>query len=248
MGFAIHWHESAMSVHLFPILNTPHLPPHPILQGYPNAPALSTLSHALNLDWQSVSHMIIYMFQCYSLGSSHHHFLPQSPKDYSIHLCLFCCLYLYKIIYTEIGEKPDNGLGVPISCPWRWIGSKSPLLIHTSFHSDWWTKMMLWDLWFFHLFKFISNNAWKLWSFVFSQYNNSGEKRKVKMLVSHVQLFAIPWTVTTRLLYPWNSPGKNTGVGCHSHLQGIFPTKGLNQGLLHCRQIIYHLGYQVKAT
>ena len=44
----------------------------------------------------------------------------------------------------------------------------------------------------------------------------------------------------TRLLCPWNSPGKNIGVGCHSLLpQGIFPTQGLNPGLLHCRQILY---------
>ena len=41
-----------------------------------------------------------------------------------------------------------------------------------------------------------------------------------------------------RLLCPWNSPGKNTGVGCHSLLQGIFPTQGRNLGLLHCRQIL----------
>ena len=34
-------------------------------------------------------------------------------------------------------------------------------------------------------------------------------------------------------------PGKNTGAGCHSLLQGIFPTQGLNLGLLHCRQILY---------
>jgi len=34
-----------------------------------------------------------------------------------------------------------------------------------------------------------------------------------------------------------DSPGKNTGVGCHALLQGIFPTQGLNSGLLHCRQI-----------
>ena len=32
---------------------------------------------------------------------------------------------------------------------------------------------------------------------------------------------------------PWNSPGKNTGVGCHALLQGIFPTQGLNLCLLH---------------
>ena len=30
------------------------------------------------------------------------------------------------------------------------------------------------------------------------------------------------------LLCPWNSPGKNTGVGCHSLLQTIFPAQGLN--------------------
>ena len=32
----------------------------------------------------------------------------------------------------------------------------------------------------------------------------------------------------TRLLCPWNSPGKNTGLDSHSLLQGIFPTQGLN--------------------
>ena len=41
------------------------------------------------------------------------------------------------------------------------------------------------------------------------------------------------------LLCPWHSPGKNTGVGCRFLLQGIFPTQGLNWGLLHCRQIFY---------
>ena len=39
----------------------------------------------------------------------------------------------------------------------------------------------------------------------------------------------------------WDSPGKNTGVGCHSLLQEIFPTQGLNPGLLHCRKILNHL-------
>ena len=45
-----------------------------------------------------------------------------------------------------------------------------------------------------------------------------------------------------RLLCPWNSPGKNTGVGCHFFLQGIFPTPGSNPHLLwllQCRQILY---------
>ena len=45
----------------------------------------------------------------------------------------------------------------------------------------------------------------------------------------------------TRLLCPWDSPGKNTGVGCHCLLQGIFLTHGMNLcllRLLHCRQIL----------
>ena len=51
----------------------------------------------------------------------------------------------------------------------------------------------------------------------------------------------------TRGLYPpgasvhGDSPGKNTGVGCHALLQGIFPTQGSNPGLLHYRQILYWL-------
>ena len=40
-----------------------------------------------------------------------------------------------------------------------------------------------------------------------------------------------------------DSPGKNTGVGCHSLLHRIFPTQGLNPGFPHCRQILYQLQY-----
>ena len=45
-------------------------------------------------------------------------------------------------------------------------------------------------------------------------------------------------------LYPRNSPDKNTGVDRHPLLQGIFPTQGSNPGLLHCKQILYHLSHQ----
>ena len=51
-------------------------------------------------------------------------------------------------------------------------------------------------------------------------------------------------TLCDPMVCPWNSPGKNTGVGCHSLLQGIFATQGLNPGLLHCGQILYHLSNQ----
>ena len=48
----------------------------------------------------------------------------------------------------------------------------------------------------------------------------------------------------TRLLCPWNSPGKSTGLGLLALLHRIFPSQGLNLGLLHCRQILYHLRHQ----
>ena len=49
---------------------------------------------------------------------------------------------------------------------------------------------------------------------------------------SRVRLFATVWTVASRLLCPWDSPYKNTGVGCHALIQGIFPTQGSNPRLL----------------
>ena len=48
----------------------------------------------------------------------------------------------------------------------------------------------------------------------------------------------------TRLLSPWNSPVKNTGVGGHSLHQGVFLTQGSNPGLPPCRHILYHLSHQ----
>ena len=62
----------------------------------------------------------------------------------------------------------------------------------------------------------------------------------VKGLV--VRIFVIPWTVACQTL--WNSTDKNTEVGCHDLLQGIFLTHRSNLGLLHCRQILYCLNHQ----
>ena len=75
------------------------LPPHTVPLGHLSAPAPSIQYPVSNLDWRFISHMILYMFQCHSPKSSHPLPLPQSPKDCSIHLCLFCCL-AYRIIIT----------------------------------------------------------------------------------------------------------------------------------------------------
>ena len=47
-------------------------------------------------------------------------------------------------------------------------------------------------------------------------------------LFSRVQLSVTIWTIAYQGPHPWDSPGKNTGVGCQALLQGIFPTQGLN--------------------
>ena len=63
-------------------------------------------------------------------------------------------------------------------------------------------------------------------------------------LLNHLQLFVTLWTIARQAPHPWDSPGKNPRVGCHSIRQGIFLTEGSNQPLLcllHHRGILYHL-------
>ena len=66
-------------------------------------------------------------------------------------------------------------------------------------------------------------------------------------VLSHSVLFYSLWPYElqpTRFLCPWDSPGKNTGMGCHALLQGIFPTQGSNPALPNFRWILYQLSQQ----
>ena len=66
-------------------------------------------------------------------------------------------------------------------------------------------------------------------------------------MLSHfscVLLFMIPWIIGHQAPLPWDSPGKNIGVGSYSLVQGTFPTQGLNLSVLHFRQILYLLSHQ----
>ena len=67
-------------------------------------------------------------------------------------------------------------------------------------------------------------------------------------VLSRVRLFVTPWSVTWQLLCPRDSPGKNTGVGYHTLLQGISPTQGSNPGLPLCRQTLYCLNHQERPS
>ena len=99
IGFAIHWHESAMGVHVFPILNLPPTSfPVPSLWVIPvHQPQASSILHR---TWTGDSFLIWY-YTCFNAILPNHPLLPlpQSPKDCSIHLCLFCYL-AYRVIVT----------------------------------------------------------------------------------------------------------------------------------------------------
>ena len=63
----------------------------------------------------------------------------------------------------------------------------------------------------------------------------------MNMLVTQLCL-----TLCDPVVCPQYSLGKDTEVGCHSLLQGIFLTQGLNLVHLYCRQVLYHLSHQEK--
>ena len=81
----------------------------------------------------------------------------------------------------------------------------------------------------------------------------AGEEMRTSYILS-LKSHEVKWSeshsVVSNSLWPlglyssWNSLGQNIGVGSLLLFQGIFPTKGSNQGLSHCRQILYQLSHQ----
>ena len=67
--------------------------------------------------------------------------------------------------------------------------------------------------------------------------------KKAKSL-SRVRLFATPWTVAHQSPPSMEFFRQEYWSGCHFLLQGIFPTRGSNLGLPHCRQTLYRLSHQ----
>ena len=81
MVSAIHQHVPAIGIHMLFLLEHPtHLPLHPTPLGCYRALVLSSLHHTANSHWLSILHMVMHMFQCYSLKSFHPLLLPLFPS------------------------------------------------------------------------------------------------------------------------------------------------------------------------
>ena len=135
--------------------------------------------------------------------------------------------------FQDVFITPTRNLTCPqLSPPNIPISSPRQLLIY-------FVSQQIYLFWTFHLHK--QNHT--LWSFVTGVFHLSEKSESVSnsLMSNSLQPYELE---PARLLYPWNSPGKNTRVGSHSLLQGISPAQRLNPGLLHCRQILYHLSHQ----
>ena len=79
---------------------------------------------------------------------------------------------------------------------------------------------------------------------MFSEHHGDGGSGGGGLVSKSCPTLATLWTAARQAPLSVDSPGKNTGVGCHFLLQGIFPTQESNPGFLHCRQILYQLSFK----
>ena len=111
-GFAIHWHESATGVHVFPILN--HLPP-PSTSHSSGSSQCTSPEHPVSCIKPGLA--ICFTYDNIHVSVPFSHIIPpspspQSPKYYSIHLCLFCylaCKVIITIISILLNELSQDG-------------------------------------------------------------------------------------------------------------------------------------------
>ena len=123
------------------------------------------------------------------------------------------------------------------SSPQSYYWSQESLLINKQFHLWWisrscrisWSSFLNKNIWLLH---FISNICFKEQAFLISDFPIQPGCSRSVMSDSLRPLGLQP----ARLLHPWDSPGKNTGVGCHALLQGVFPTQGWKLCLVHLLQ------------
>ena len=144
----------------------------------------------------------------------------------------FCEIY-YKFLWSEKIEKPVYALA-----PWKFITDQS---IPWPFYPGWSCSKETSSSQIYVIKNFVH-----LKPNIISQMQCSMERTLCCVVLCLVAQSSptlwdpVDYSQSTRLPSPWDSSGKNTGVGCHDLLQGIFPTLGLNPDLPHGRWILYH--------
>ena len=172
--------------------------------------------HSLNLPWSCIPHMVIYMFQWYSLISSYPCLLPHSPKVCSLHLCLFCCL-AYRIIiqfssvqwlsHVWLFETPWTAArqaSLSITNSWSLLKLMSIELVMPSNHFILCHPLLLLPLIFPSIRVFSSESVlhirWpKYWSFSFSISPSNEYSGLTSFRIDWLDLFAVQGTLKSLL-------------------------------------------------
>ena len=180
-------------------------------------------------------HKTLYLVTIGIFKMSFPFFSPLSPRGkyvYLIHLTSVInsipvtCKYLASIIFIEW----KNWRNKPLPEVQERLKS---LLSSEFFYLDVQFKFMEFEL-FYHINYFLNTERIVLW-ILYKLVHESEVAQSCPTLCNPMD---------TRLLRLWDFLGKSTGVGCHFLLQGTFLTQGLNPGLPHCRQTLYHLSHQ----
>ena len=91
---------------------------------------------------------------------------------------------------------------------------------------------------YFRLYSKVNNSNMFIYPLFFGFLSYLGHHQALSRISCVMQ-----YVLSSYLFYTWDFPGKNTGVGCHFLLQGIFSTQGSNLRLLPCRQMLYCLSH-----
>ena len=160
-----------------------------------------------------------------------------------VHCWVFqiCCLIEWATFTASSFRiwKSSTGIPSPPLALFVVMLSKAHLTSHSRMFGSWWVITPSW-----------LSGLWRsfLYTFVYSCHLFLISSASVKLVsVSHSVVpnsLRLHGLQPTRLLCPWDFPGKDIGLGCHFLLQGIFPAQGSNPGLLHCRQILYWVSYK----
>ena len=210
------WHTHHLSVQFSRSVVSDSLWPHEWQHARPPCPSPSPRVHSNSLQW------------CYPAISSS------------------------AIPFSSCPQSLPESESFPMSQLFAWSGQSTGVLSLASFLPK---KIQGW-----------SPLEWTGWTSLQSKIFSSSWKGTLYPLSNHFPVFDEYWSdfcfyvkwsrsvvsdslrshglQPSKLLCPWDFPGNSTGVACHFLLQEIFPTQGLNPGLPHYRQTLYHLSHQ----